>query len=121
MTHRSRSWFKIAAAARFCEHAVRHACTTWGWTVEVIAVFPDRVHVLARAPNGRDPRPASRTLQRAVAHLLEDAHVIPPLAEAVWAGDGWCAVLPSAASVQAVREMLRRKLELSTPATGAPP
>jgi hypothetical protein len=122
MTHRGRSWLKIAAAARFCEHAVRHACISRGWTPELVAVFPDRVHVLVHLPAHTEARTASRGLQRVVSRLLTtDAQVIPPRDGPLWAGDGWCAVLPSGTSVRAVRDMLRRQLEVSTPATDAPP
>jgi REP element-mobilizing transposase RayT len=122
MTDRGRSWFKIAAAARFCEHAVRHACISRGWTPELVAVFPDRVHLLVRLPARTEARAASRGLQGNVTRLLTtDAQVIPSRGGPLWAGDGWCAVLPSGASVKTVREMLRRRLEVSTPATGAPP
>lgn len=122
MTHRGRSWFKIAAAARFCEHAVRHACISRGWTPELVAVFPDRVHLLVHLPARMQARAASRGLQRVVTRLLTtDAQVIQPRTGPLWAGEGWCAVLPSGASVRVVREMLRRWLAVSTPATGAPP
>ncbi len=86
----------------------------------MIAVFPDRVHVLVRVPARGDPRAMSRELQRAVAHLLNDAQVIPRLNDPLWAADAWCAVLPSETSVRAVREMLRRRLAISTPAAGVP-
>jgi REP element-mobilizing transposase RayT len=110
MTRDGRSWFKIAAAARFCEHAVRHACTTLGWRLDVIAIFPDRIHLLVTGPQGPDRRTACRGLQHAVAHLLADTQLLPPTAEPLWAGNGWCAVLPTALSVAIVRRALVDRL-----------
>ncbi len=132
MTRDGRSWFKIAAAARFCERAVHHACATLGWKPEVIAVLPDRVHVLVSVPLAEDRRMVSPRLQQAATGLLADGRVLPQDAGQVWAGDGWCAVLPSAVSAAAVRRLLRQKLaashceipvgpDPSTPAVAAPP
>ena len=110
VTRNGRSWFKIAAAARFCERAVHHACATLGWKAELIAVLPDRLHVLLAVPAAEDRRTVSRRLQQTATRLLADAHVLPQQAQPLWAGDGWCAVLPNAVSATAVRRFLRQKV-----------
>ena len=109
MTHRGRSWFKIAAAARFCEHAVRHACTSLGWTLDLVAVLPDRVQILVVVPAREDRRTVSARLRKATTQLLADADVIPRGAAAPWAGDAWCAVLPNAVAQAAVRRVLHER------------
>jgi len=118
-TRDGRSWFKIAAAARFCERAVHHACASLGWKPEVIAVLPDRVHVLVSVPPAVDRWTVSATLQEAATRLLADGGVLPEEPAPVWAGEGWCAVLPSAASAAAVRRVLRKRL--SAAPADAPP
>lgn len=110
MTRGGRSWFKIAAAARFCEHAVRRASLALGWRAEVVAVLPDRVHVLVAVPPDQDRRTISRTLQRAATGILVEAEALPRLRSPIWEGDGWCAVLPTASSVATVRTTLRRRI-----------
>ena len=110
MTRDGRSWFKIAAAARFCERAVHHACATLGWKPELIAVLPDRVHVLVSVPLTEDRWSVSRRLQRQTTNLLAEGQVLPAGAGSVWAGSGWCAVLSNAVSTAAVRRVLREKV-----------
>ncbi len=110
-TRDGRSWFKIAAAARFCERAVHHACTSLGWRPEVVAVFPDRVHLLVTVPAGEDRRTISSRLQQATTLLLEDAQFLPDLAGSLWTGQGWCAVLADPLSAATVRRLLSQKLE----------
>jgi REP element-mobilizing transposase RayT len=110
MTRDGRSWLKIAEAARFCERAVHHACATLGWKPEIIAVLPDRVHILVTVPVTEDRWSVSPRLQQVTTHLLADGGVLSHQAGPAWAGDGWCAVLPSAVSAAAVRRVLREKV-----------
>jgi REP element-mobilizing transposase RayT len=110
MTGNSPSWLKIAEAARFCERAVHHACAALGWKPEMIAVLADRVHVLVTVPLTEDRRSVSPRLQQATTRLLADGGVLPEHAGPAWAGDGWCAVLPSAVSAAAVRRVLRERV-----------
>lgn len=123
-TRNGRSSFKIAEAARFCERAVHHACATMGWKPELIAVLPDRVHILVAVPAAEDRGSVPRRLQELVTPLLQDGHILAPDDGAVWAGQGWCSVLSNAVSIAAVRRVLREKMasyELSTPEASAPP
>ncbi len=120
VTRDGRSWFKIAAAARFCERALHHACTTLGWIPEVVAVFPERVHLLVRVPAAEDRRTISARLQGAATQLLADGNVLPDTAGPVWAGLGWCAVLPNAVGASTVRRLLREKLAASDGGASAP-
>jgi REP element-mobilizing transposase RayT len=110
MTRDGRLWFKIAAAARFCERAVRHACTAQGWKPETIVVLPDRVHILVLVPLAEDRWSVSPRLQQATTHLLAESGVLAEGTGPVWTGDGWCSVLPSAVSAAAVRRVLREKV-----------
>jgi REP element-mobilizing transposase RayT len=105
MTHDGRSCFKIAAAARFCEHAVRHACTSLGWRLDLVAVLPDRVHLLVMVPAREDRRTVSTRLRQATTRLLADANLVPREAGTMWEHE-WCAVLPSAVAAVAVRRVL---------------
>ena len=114
-TRNGRSCFKIAATARFCERAVHHACATMRWKPELIVVLPDRVHILVAVPASEDRRSVSPRLQQAVTHLLQDGKVLADTAETVWAGHGWCSVLPSVVSAAAVRRVLREKLASHEP------
>jgi REP element-mobilizing transposase RayT len=122
VTRNGRSCFKIAEAARFCERAVHHACTALGWTPELVAVLPDRVHSLVTIPATEDRRTVSVRLQKATTQLLRDGNFLPDGEDRVWAGEGWCAVLPNAVAAAAVRRVLARRLtETSTPAATSPP
>lgn len=76
----------------------------------MIAVLPDRVHVLVEVPPDADRRSVSAKLQDATTQLLADGHVVSEQAGSVWAGDGWCAVLPSAVAASTVRRVLREKV-----------
>ena len=109
MTHHGRSWFKIAAAARFCEHAVRHACTSLGWQLDLVAVLPDRVHLLVLVPPHEDRRRVSARLRDATTQLLADAAVVPKEAGTLWGDPEWCAVLPNAVARATVRRVLRER------------
>jgi REP element-mobilizing transposase RayT len=121
MTRDGRSWFKIVAAARFCERAVHHACATLGWKPEMIAVLPDRVHILVAVPATEDRRTVSPRLQEATTRLLADGRILPEPAGPVWAGDGWCAVLSNAVAASAVRRVMREKVAVYRgDAEGAP-
>lgn len=119
-TRNRRSWFKIADAARFCERAVRHACTSLGWTPELVAVLPDRVHLLVSVPETADRRTISPRLQLATTRLLQDAGMLPRQAAPLWDGEGWCIVLTNAVAAAAVRRVLGQKM-ISTPGASAPP
>jgi REP element-mobilizing transposase RayT len=121
MTHRGQAWFKIAAAARFCEHAVRHACNALGWMLEVVVVLPDRVQILLVAPAREDRRAISHRLREVTTRLLMDANVVPRGVEHVWDDDGWCAVLPSAVAHAAVRRVLRERKARYDPVRAEPP
>jgi REP element-mobilizing transposase RayT len=123
-TRNGRSCFKIAEAARFCERAVHHACASMGWKADLIAVLPDRVHILVAVPGGEERASLSPRLQQVVTHLLQDGRVLDQDAGPVWASEGWCSVLSNAVSVSVVRRVLREKTAsygLSTPEAGAPP
>jgi hypothetical protein len=102
-------WLKIAGAARFCEHAVHHACAQLGLGPELVAVFPDRVHLIVTAA-GLDRRAVNTQLREAVTRLLRDAHVLPAAGGPPWEGEGWCATLPNAISAAAVRRTLVGRL-----------
>lgn len=86
----------------------------------MIAVLPDRVHILVAVPLTEDRRSVSPRLQRAVTRLLDDGRVLPEAPRPVWAGVGWCSVLPSAVSAAAVRRVLREKVAAYDASDGTP-
>jgi REP element-mobilizing transposase RayT len=110
VTRNGRSCFKIAEAAQFCERAVHQACATLGWKPEVVAVLPDRVHILMPVPPAENRWRVSPRLQQAVTRLLRHGGRLPGAAGPVWASTGWCSVLPSAVSAAAVRRVLRERM-----------
>ncbi len=103
-------WLKIAGAARFCEHAVHHACAQLGFVPDLVAVFPDRVHLMVTAAASVDRRAVNTQLREVVTRLLRDAHVLPVAPGSPWEGEGWCAALPNAISAAAVRRTLVARL-----------
>jgi REP element-mobilizing transposase RayT len=105
------AWLKIAAAARFCEQAVRQACARLGLGLVLAAVFPDRIHLLITAPADRDRQAVGDGLRQAVCELLREAGLAAAAGGSPWQGSGWCAPLSHAAAAAAVRRALERRLD----------
>lgn len=105
-TFRRRELFKIPAAARFCERAVRDCCSRCGWTVDTIAITNCQIHLLMRAPAAVQRSEIIRVLQRQTATALRHRGLAPRWERRLWDEWAWCGVLSSATSVLAVRRWL---------------
>ncbi|MSR05620.1 MAG: hypothetical protein EXR93_00905 [Gemmatimonadetes bacterium] len=106
-TARHRKCFNIAAQARFCEQAIEDECARAGWA-GVVALLPDRVHVLVEVPTTLTRASVVRRLRDTATLVVRRAGLAPGVGQ-VWEDGGWCSVLTSGLAVEAVRRHVRQR------------
>ncbi len=115
-TFRGRQRFKIAATAQFCERAIQDQCNRSGFDVDIVAVLPDRIHVLVQVPHFYRRDEILRRIKGAALRALRTHSVIRRWEIRIWEWGGWCAVLASSKAVWVVRKQLGIRSQLRYPA-----
>ncbi len=106
-TARHRKCFNIAAHARFCEQTIEAECARHGWS-GVVALLPDRIHLLVEVPAGAARRAVVARLRAIATDVIRRAGVVPA-AGSLWEDGGWCSVLTNGPAIEAVRRQVRER------------
>lgn len=115
-TFRGRQLFKVAATAQFCERAILEQCVRSGYTVDIVAVLPDRVHVLVEVPVYSRRKIVLKGIKAAALSALRSYAVIRRWEMRIWQWGGWCAFLSSSQSVWVIRKHIGMRSQLRYPA-----
>jgi len=107
--------FKIPATSRFCERALRAACSVPEWHVAAVAVTATQVRLLVRVPASLRREAVIRIVQREAGGVMRRIATAAPT-ERFWGDRAWCFTLSNGVSVAAVR---RHILDRTREASGA--
>ena len=116
-TFRGRQLFKVAATARFCERAILEHCARSGYRVDIVAVLPDRIHVLVEVPVYFRKKVGLKDIKAAAIAALRSYAVIHRWEIRIWQWGGWCAVLSGSKAVWIIRKHIGIRSQLGYPAT----